>query len=348
MQESITTEPNLKQETIELRALTLRIRKEAKLLPLFKAKRPASTDDAQDTPTKLLKINHTDVKAPFNDREALMTRLKSYSTLYHCASRPISALDCAKHGWRDTQTVDGDPTTSVLECIDCKRKMYVIEIEDRYKNKPEAIAVIDKYKKGLFECHQEDCQWRHSHCEDSVYSFPSTTISEGIEKFKNEARMLLSTCTAKQETLPALKHSLDKAALNKIKYLVQHFESNQDNVTINPYILSAVGWSTLHPEIPGVKCDLCFSQKGFYQVHEFDVLQEHKAYCPWRTSGLDWMMEIICIEYNLLVKRQDLSLSSNHEQDEKLYKIKQKIYESQNVLKTWKSKIEAISRVSEL
>lgn len=130
------------------------------------------------------------------------------------------------------------------------------------------------------------------------------------------------------------------------------------------YILSLYGWQLLDPSIPGVKCELCFSKKAFYQIKKsesFNVLEEHKTYCPWKNpdtadaytprgfstisrnkklSGSEWMQQVISLEYGLLVKKADLSLSSRELVDEKLYNLKQKMYRSYDLLNSWKSHIE--------
>lgn len=117
--------------------------------------------------------------------------------------------------------------------------------------------------------------------------------------------------------------------------------------------------------IPGVKCDLCFTKKAFYQMKEdelFNVLDEHKIYCPCtnaetanayppngysmyrnqKINGTDWMKEVLLLEYTILIKKEDLSLPHKQILDEKLYALKQKIYESSDMLKTWQSTVEKI------
>lgn len=127
------------------------------------------------------------------------------------------------------------------------------------------------------------------------------------------------------------------------------------------YLLSLYGWQSLDHNIPGVKCELCFSKKAFYQIKKdesFDVLEEHKSYCPWinattadaytprgfsaasrnkRISGSEWMQQVTSLEYGLLVKKEDLSLSSRELADEKFYHLKQKLYNSYDLLSNWQS-----------
>lgn len=113
-----------------------------------------------------------------------MARLSTFSFLFHYISRPLTALECANHGWKDTQSVvDKDPKISVLSCDCCKNKMFVIDIDFKTCNQQKglfvligwyifnintyciAIVIKKKYDTGLYDCHKIECQWRHNKCE---------------------------------------------------------------------------------------------------------------------------------------------------------------------------------------
>ncbi|OBZ87842.1 hypothetical protein A0J61_04122 [Choanephora cucurbitarum] len=327
---------DLRKEAQELRDLVARIRKETRLLPTLK--RPRETDKEEIEAEKPVKVQKT-----VWDSAGLMTRLKTFNTLYHCAPRPISALDGAKHGWRHKATQED--ATAVLGCEDCSQTMYVIEIPIRYQHKPEAIQAISYYKKGLLQCHQEDCPWRYHGCKSTTYTFPLTTLLEGLDRLRNEARSFMTVASS----IPTLKHPLSTEAFHKLKFVVSHFEKTEE---IDAYLLSLFGWTLLHPDLPGIQCDLCFSQKGFFQLDKLDVLEEHKPYCPWRTgeeeqSGYEWMMGIVSMEYNLLIKRQDLSLASDFERTERFYRLKQTMLQSEKTLLAWQARIEAVAKSKE-
>lgn len=67
-----------------------------------------------------------------NNRHDLMERLATYSFLFHYIARPLSALECAKHGWKDTHNVvDKDPKISILSCDSCTANMFVIDMDDK-------------------------------------------------------------------------------------------------------------------------------------------------------------------------------------------------------------------------
>lgn len=59
-----------------------------------------------------------------------MSRLSTFSFLYHYLPRPLSALDCAKHGWKDTKNVvEKDDHICVLTCSSCQNEMFVIDVD---------------------------------------------------------------------------------------------------------------------------------------------------------------------------------------------------------------------------
>lgn len=175
--QSVESETNESKEDIlerklkELQSLLKHVRKKQGIFPSSFRKRKAEKE-IQAKRTKL------DISL-INDKEKLMHRLKSYSYLYHHKPRPLSALECAQHGWVNShKIVDKDPFLAILHCVECASDMYVIDIEPgRYDNTQGKIrykayiGIFDisfckvgniekKYKEGLFNWHKEDCVWR--------------------------------------------------------------------------------------------------------------------------------------------------------------------------------------------
>jgi hypothetical protein len=176
-----------------------------------------------------------------------------------------------------------------------------------------------------------------------------------LDRFKNEAEKIIA-CS--KEKLPNIKHDLDEKMLLKVQYFAK--EENQTSA----YLLSLYGWKSLNENIPGIQCDLCFERKAFYQLEgeKFDVLDQHKLYCPWRNcttanaytpkefsniknqkiDGINWMKEIINIEYSILIRKKNLSLTSKFASDEKYHTLKHKMQQSYNLLNNWKLTFEKL------
>lgn len=356
----------LQKEVMEMKELIAGARAQFNLLPFFKAaKRRISEvekpDDAEESQKKL-KLTEESAKEVDNQAD-LMSRLSSFSFLYHYLPRPLTALECAKHGWRDTRNVvEEDDHICVLACSHCHNEMFVIDVDLDKADPLKAPAIQSKYKAGLYSCHKEDCIWRHDQCSDKVYSLPIYSLSEGVDRFEGEAKKIIAACEKTETALPQIKHQLDDKTLSKIDYFAT---KNENPTKQTAYILSLYGWKSLNEDIPGVQCDLCFMRKAFSQSEEnesFDVLEEHKLYCPWinaktaqaytpktflssrndTISGFEWMKDVISMEYSLLNRKECLSLSAIHAADEKYHDIKYKMFKSYDLLKEWKKTIEKL------
>jgi hypothetical protein len=159
--------------------------------------------------------------------------------------------------------------------------------------------------------------------------------------------------------------------LSKVRYVANNFEQGEEEKRNfeSAYILSLFGCKSLHIEVPGIQCDLCFSKKAFCHLdpaETLDIVQFHKSYCPWinaatanayppntlynnkRINGSDWMIQIVSMEYIMLVKKQDLALSSSQTRAEKLFQLQRKIHGSNHLLRTWQESISKSSKSNEL
>ena len=151
--ESKTEYDLLQQETDQVNTLVKEARKEFELMPLFKAIRRASITHKDGEEKRYCKGTERQTHKVFTnncilpspepkrvkqneeakataDRSKLMNRLASYTFLFHYMARPLTALTCAQHGWKDTKSVvEKDPKICVLTCEDCKNDMFVIDFD---------------------------------------------------------------------------------------------------------------------------------------------------------------------------------------------------------------------------
>ncbi|KAI8096003.1 C3HC zinc finger-like-domain-containing protein [Thamnidium elegans] len=208
-----TDTDDVRKEAEELKDLIQQVRSRIDLPPIFKAKKRCfeQLDGIYDSslPSKKILLEDNNVElSKIDSREDLMTRLSSYSTNFHLTQRPVTALGCAKHGWKDTdKTTEKEPDTCVLCCNTCGNNIFVIAI--KHKASEKVINEVKKrYEAGLYNGHKELCQWRTQKCDDGVYCFPLVTIESGLEKFKGDANNIISACVKKQQALPTLCHEL--------------------------------------------------------------------------------------------------------------------------------------------
>lgn len=62
------------------------------------------------------------------DREAFLKRLQTYSALF-TYGKPITPVECARHGWIDTRQYQTDHLVSKLRCELCSGVMYVTDLK---------------------------------------------------------------------------------------------------------------------------------------------------------------------------------------------------------------------------
>lgn len=239
------------------------------------------------------------------------------------------------------------------------------------------------YKESLITCHAETCQWRNGPDQDVVYNFPIQSLEDGVDRFRGGVHSFIitqkitrrkiskDTSAASQEEknlIPPLQHPLDELTYSKVcalgvNFLQQRQEIGEPMDSDTVYaasLLSLFGWQLFGESLLAVKCDLCCSKIGFYQIKQgekLDVMKEHKEYCPWVNSetagayspkahysnrdrkicGYEWMVDMVVIEYSLIMRNKFLSLATRDATDEKRYELKQKMYRANELLKLWDS-----------
>lgn len=165
-----------------------------------------------------------------------------------------------------------------------------------------------------------------------------------------------------------MQHPLDDLTYSRVCALGLHFQQQRQEIgkpmdtdtVYTAYLLSLFGWQLLSDTVPGIQCDLCCSKKGFHQIEQggkLDIMKEHKDYCPWVNSetadayspkvhfsnrdrkicGYEWMVDMVSIEYSLIMRNKFLSLSTREATDEKRNELKQKMYKVNDLLKLWDS-----------
>ncbi|OAD06368.1 hypothetical protein MUCCIDRAFT_155305 [Mucor lusitanicus CBS 277.49] len=193
------------------------------------------------------------------------------------------------------------------------------------------------------------------------------------KRFKNKISKDTSTPSSspsqdEMKLIPPLQHPLDDLTYSRVCALGVHFQQQRQEIgkpvdtdtVYAAYLLSLFGWQLLSDMVPGIQCDLCCSKRGFHQIKQdetLDVLKEHKEYCPWvnpetadayspkvhysnrdrKICGYEWMVDLVAIEYSLIMRNKLLSLSAREATDEKRNELKQKTYKANELLKLWDS-----------
>ncbi|KAI7871525.1 C3HC zinc finger-like-domain-containing protein [Spinellus fusiger] len=317
------------QSAQALVGLMERVRKEHQLLPYT----PSPKQDVVSIKDTLLIDTSSDTPPYLNriyDRQAFLTRLKTFSVLYIQSHRPVSAMTCAKHGWHSTRTVDTDSgIMCLLACSDCTGTMAVVDLSLHNPKDPRVQTIKAKYEAGLYTLHTQECFWRLSRCDDSINRFPISSFKQARVYLQHQSKRLCES----QHPLPALVHPLTRDRVEALQEVCRH---ESPSSSMDSYLLPLFGWCLEEVVSAGVSshsiiCNDCF-HRHFLDAMEgelsFDLVQSHRTHCPWihgqealiqwhatesnslyslyntktPLSGYQWMILFITKEHRLLLQ----------------------------------------------
>ncbi|CAM0135933.1 hypothetical protein VKS41_001626 [Umbelopsis sp. WA50703] len=259
---------------------------------------PATTlDQATETPIVL-------------DREAFLKRLQTYSALF-TYGKPISPVECARHGWIDTRQYQTDHLVSKLRCELCSGVVYVTDVKHGASNEL-LHSIREKYLKGLSGLHEKNCIWKYSECDEWVYSFPFYTSYDAVKQWQeNLGRIIASNITLPNVQSPLSAENM--RLLEKLLKLEHELDTSspaadwlRHNQLESSLILPLFGWN-LHviEERPLLKCDLCFRAVGLWNysntgeaLNSIDAEKEHRPYCPWINRNQAQIVSTLATPYN--------------------------------------------------
>ncbi|KTW25770.1 hypothetical protein T552_03383 [Pneumocystis carinii B80] len=217
-------------------------------------------NDLQGKQNKSLIIKRMDKKNPIYapwSRKEFSKRLSTFwSFPWHSIELPFNAVVCAKNGWICMGQMK-------IKCQLCKQEM-----ELKTEIKTEIRDELNQVKMG----HKENCCWRKKSCDESIMKLPLSDGKRAIEGFNERTKKL----------------DIFKGVPKKLKVPI---DMKKDLVKKNTEILSIFGWNGI--EIDGIGllvCGACHRRVGSWYFESegeeegFDVVFEHRNYCPWVNS----------------------------------------------------------------
>ncbi|CDH58052.1 predicted protein [Lichtheimia corymbifera JMRC:FSU:9682] len=271
------------------------------------------------------------------DRAKFYERLETFADAYIENKRPLTAIQCAMHGFADTHQLEGpNHDIAKLECVECKGTNYVIDISNTDEQSVRLNQVVEKYTSGLYTFHCDECFWRNNACPATIYSFPKLSTVEAVDMIRKSGREWLQSGVR----LPKIIHPLNSRQSTQLDFLIRDFQNPDDRYkfTISvpsdltdavgtSYLLPVFGWHYAKPNI--IKCTDCFRKKNLHELaaleSSFNVIKEHRVYCPWincnnahveppqptpfmrQFCGYEWMLSAVDLEYALLLRMQEES-----------------------------------------
>ncbi|KAG4305309.1 hypothetical protein PORY_001479 [Pneumocystis oryctolagi] len=206
----------------------------------------------------------------------------------HNLHSPVNAVAWAKRGW-----VCAGRTS--LYCEGCQRKLEldVCGMEKSVEKEESGVYLsrtIDSDLKlslnsyldfSLIEKgHAEGCSWRRRACDESIMKLPLSDRYKALEAYNARVQALRTIHT--QHPLPLLNLPLE------LQQKVENMELKEDFDKVEK--LSLFGWtSVIVDSVPLLTCMACHRRIGLWafessQKETFDVVHEHRDYCPWINS----------------------------------------------------------------
>ncbi|XP_061167126.1 uncharacterized protein LOC133175981 [Saccostrea echinata] len=197
------------------------------------------------------------------DRDAFFQRVQTFSiTTWFGKPEGLSPLQCAKYGWRNTES-------DMLQCGVC-RAVICATLPFNYDPKIYKTCVknlMDRLKSG----HEQACKWRSNPTPDSVLQIPMDNKEEIITEFNKRLQSLLPSrsklpyinmATIESQgvtnaTLTALAENLINGAIGKGIDDLEFIRKAS--------IISLCGWKNRSDDVEDIlSCDFCRRNIGLW------------------------------------------------------------------------------------
>ncbi|TPX35725.1 hypothetical protein SmJEL517_g01975 [Synchytrium microbalum] len=239
--------------------------------------------------------------------DGLAARLSTFKICLHVDltwfNKPtdLSPVTCARHGWINH-------AADTLACTECQHRLIcafnTLLDDDGVK------AMTSKFVEQLTSQHGRACIWRLTAIDESLYRFPLKSSSSTRSAFQNRFKSFVALPPS---SIPQTACSLDQDTIAQIhNHTTTTTTSTILDVEKSCITLSLYGW--LAEEQGGLrfaKCLLCMRSAGLWNfesvvpgstssaprtkrvkiddveddAESFDVLSQHRSFCPWISKG---------------------------------------------------------------
>lgn len=210
--------------------------------------------------------------------DMLLERLSTFSISTYSnkpeSARLLSPLGMASNGWRHGEGQGRDE----IVCVTCTAT-WKVEVSSRSTTKEEQTSLWIEAEKDVREKHKEWCPWKIRSCTPSLYRAPVRSVLETRADLIKWASKL-SSCLGFEtiDIVSELKEVTKKDLSSKFP-----------DLPIAALTLAIFGWQVSGEESTPVDrcivvCSMCARRAGLWTYRkggkQFDVVREHKSYCP--------------------------------------------------------------------
>lgn len=214
---------------------------------------------------------------PFS-MDMLLERLSTFSISTYSnkpdSARLLSPLGMASNGWLHGESQERDEVV----CVTCAAA-WQVEVPLGSASNEEQATLWKTKEKDVREKHEEWCPWRIRSCSPSLYKAPIRSVLETRADVTRWASRL-SLCPGSDSVVVAY----DPNEVSTTEFTVKF-----PNVPTSALIMAIFGWQVSGEGSPPidqciVACSMCARRAGLWAYtkdgKQFDVLREHKSYCP--------------------------------------------------------------------
>jgi Rsm1-like/C3HC zinc finger-like len=238
--------------------------------------------------TSLRKTTNDTVKATFNNERSstyrpfsldlLLERLSTFSISTYSnkpdSARLLSPLGMASNGWMHGEGQERDEVI----CVTCTAN-WKVEAPLGSTSKEAQFTFWKDKEMDVREKHEDWCPWRIRSCSPSLYKAPIRSVLE--------TRADVVKCASRLSACPGFDSVIVASDLNELN--TNDFAVKFPDLPITALILAIFGWQISGDGSPPIEqciiaCSMCARRAGLWAYtkdgKQFDVLKEHKSYCP--------------------------------------------------------------------
>lgn len=210
--------------------------------------------------------------------DMLLDRLSTFSISTYSnkpdSARLLSPLGMASNGWRHGE---GQGRDEVM-CVTCAAAWKVEAPSTSTPREEQATAWKEK-EMNVREKHEEWCPWRIRSCSPSLYKAPIRSVLE--------TRADVTKWASRLSACPGFESVMVVSDIKEVN--ANDFAVKFPDLPVAALILAIFGWQVSEEGSPPIDqciitCSMCARRAGLWAYtkdgKQFDVLKEHKSYCP--------------------------------------------------------------------
>ncbi|MCO5589614.1 hypothetical protein L7F22_043582 [Adiantum nelumboides] len=210
--------------------------------------------------------------------DMLLERLSTFSISTYSnkpdSERLLSPLGMASNGWMHGEGQERDEVI----CVTCAAA-WKVDAPLGSTSKEEQSTFWKDKEMDVREKHEDWCPWRIRSCSPSLYKAPIRSVLE--------TRADVVKCASRLSACPGFDSVIVASDLKELN--TNDFAVKFPDLPITALILAIFGWQISGEGSPPIDqciiaCSMCARRAGLWAYtkdeKQFDVLKEHKSYCP--------------------------------------------------------------------